>query len=327
MTSHPRPGHPFQCAPIAPDSQGRRWRILRLVAHQLFLVLGTSASLLLLPADSQAGVAQAEKGLLINVTARTFRQGEAVSVRVRCTCPGPLEQVRGEVFGQPLQFTVMDQEWWGLAGIDLSTKAGTYSVSVEAQGPGQLALRGTRSIRVAARTFPVRRLRVASQFVEPSEEDQLRIVREAERIAGIFQAPSMRTWDGTFVRPLMGPVTSNFGARTVFNGQSRAPHAGIDFTDEVGTPAASPSAGRIVLAEDLFFTGGTIIIDHGQGLYSLFAHLSGFVAHEGEDVAQGAVVGFVGATGRVTGPHLHWAIRLNGARVDPLSMIEIARIK
>ena len=219
----------------------------------------------------------------------------------------------------------MDQEWWGLAGIDLSTKAGTYSVTWR-RSPGQLALRGTRSIRVAARTFPVRRLRVASQFVEPSEEDQLRIVREAERIAA-FSKRLVRTWDGNFVRPLMGPVTSNFGARTVFNGQSRAPHAGIDFTDEVGTPAASPSAGRIVLAEDLFFTGGTIIIDHGQGLYSLFAHLSGFVAHEGEDVAQGAVVGFVGATGRVTGPHLHWAIRLNGARVDPLSMIEIARIK
>ena len=248
-------------------------------------------------------------------------------IRVRCSCPGSLAQVRGEVFGQTVQFTSMDQEWRGLAGIDLATKAGTHRVTVEAESAGFGALRATRSIRVGARTFPVRQLRVSPQFVEPSEEDQLRIVREAERINSIFRALSMRTWDGNFLRPLMGPVTSNFGARTVFNGQSRAPHAGIDFNDEVGTPAASPSAGRVVLAEDLFFTGGTIIIDHGQGLYSLFAHLSGFVAHEGEDVAQGTVVGFVGATGRVTGPHLHWAVRLNGARVDPLSMIEIARSK
>jgi murein DD-endopeptidase MepM/ murein hydrolase activator NlpD len=231
------------------------------------------------------------------------------------------------LFGQTILFTLVDQEWSGLAGIDLATKVGIYDVSVEAQRPGAPAIRGSKSIRVVSRTFPVRRLRVASQFVEPSEEEQLRIVQEAERIDRIFRATSTRVWDGGFVRPLTGPVTSNFGARTVFNGQSRAPHAGIDFTEDVGTPAASPSAGRIVLAEDLFFTGGTIIIDHGQGLFSLFAHLSEFVAREGEDVAQGAIVGYVGATGRVTGPHLHWAVRLNGARVDPRSMIEIAKIR
>jgi murein DD-endopeptidase MepM/ murein hydrolase activator NlpD len=297
------------------------------VAHPVILLFGAITSLVLLPADLPAAVAPGEPGLLISVTARTFRPGEAMRVRVRCTCLEPLEQVRGEVFGQTISFTLIDQEWSGLVGIDLSTKAGSYSVNVEAQGPGTLALRGSKPIRVASRTFPVRRLRVASQFVEPSEEDQLRIVQEAERTDRIFRTSSTRIWDGGFVRPLMGPVTSNFGARTVFNGQSRAPHAGIDFTEEVGTPAASPSAGRIVLAENLFFTGETIIIDHGQGLYSLFAHLSGFVAREGEDVAQGAVVGYVGATGRVTGPHLHWAVRLNGARVDPLSMIEIAKIK
>ncbi len=289
-------------------------------------MVGT-VSLLLPPPNAGAAGAQAEPRLLIHVTARTFRPGEAMRIRVRCTCPGSLEHVRGEVFGQSVLFTVTEQEWSGLAGIDLATKPGAYRVAVEAAGDGLGTLRATRSIRVASKTFPVRRLQVLPQFVEPSEEDQLRIVREAERLASIFRAPSMRTWDGHFLRPLMGPLTSNFGARTVFNGQSRAPHAGVDFTDEVGTPAASPSAGRVVLAENLFFTGGTIIIDHGQGLYSLFAHLSGFVAHEGEDVAQGTVVGFVGATGRVTGPHLHWAVRLNGARVDPLSMIEMARTK
>jgi murein DD-endopeptidase MepM/ murein hydrolase activator NlpD len=293
----------------------------------LFGLFGAITSLLLLPADLRAAVAPGEPALLINVTARTFRPGEAVRVRVRCTCPEPLEQVRGDLFGQTILFTRVEQEWSGLAGIDLGTKAGIYGVDVEAHGPGGLAIRGSKSIRVVSRTFPVRRLRVASQFVEPSEEEQLRIVQEAERIDRIFRATPIRIWDGGFVRPLMGSVTSNFGARTVFNGQSRAPHAGIDFTEDVGTPAASPSAGHIVLAQDLFFTGGTIIIDHGQGLFSLFAHLSELVAREGEDVAQGAIVGYVGATGRATGPHLHWAVRLNGARVDPLSIIEIAKIR
>jgi murein DD-endopeptidase MepM/ murein hydrolase activator NlpD len=250
-----------------------------------------------------------------------------VRIAVRCTCPGSLEQVRGEVFGQTVRFASTDQGWWGLAGIDLATKPGRYRVTVEAERPRLSPLRATRSLRVAARTFPTRQLRVAPRFVEPSEDDQLRIVREAERIDAIFKTPSLRVWDGVFLSPLMGPVTSNFGARSVFNGQPRAPHAGIDFTDEIGTPTASPSAGRVTLADDLFFTGNTIIIDHGQGLYSLFAHLSEFVAREGEDVAPGTIVGYVGATGRVTGPHLHWAVRLNAARVDPRSMIEIARIK
>jgi murein DD-endopeptidase MepM/ murein hydrolase activator NlpD len=248
-------------------------------------------------------------------------------IRVRCTCPS-LEEVRAKVFGQTVQFNGADQEWWGLAGIDLSTKAGTYRVAVEADRTGLNALlRGTRSIRVTPRPFPVRRLQVASKFVEPSEDDRLRIVRDAERLESIFRMPSMLMWDGNFLRPLMGPVTSNFGARSVFNGERRAPHAGIDFDDQIGTPVMSPSAGRIVLADNLFFTGGTIIIDHGQGLLSLFAHLSELAALEGEDVVPGSVVGFVGATGRVTGPHLHWAVRLNGARVDPLSVIEMAKIK
>lgn len=248
-------------------------------------------------------------------------------IRVRCTCAASLQHVKGEVFGQTVQFTPVDNEWFGLAGIDLTTKAGSHRVKVEAEGAGVGTVQGSRSIRVTAKTFPIRRLRVSSQFVDPSEDEQLRIVREAERLDSIFRAASMRGWDGTFQRPLMGPVTSNFGARTIFNGQSRAPHAGIDFNEEIGTPAASPSAGRVVLAEDLFFTGGTIVIDHGQGLYSLFAHLSGFAVQEGQDVAQGMVVGFVGATGRVTGPHLHWSVRLNSARVDPLSMVEVAKIK
>lgn len=305
-----------------------------MVAQSPALARGARASLFLaillpvtLPADAQSVGPSTEARLVINVSAPTFRPGEAMRIRVSCTCPGPLDRVNGEVFGQTVQFRSADNEWLGLGGIDLATKAGVYTLTVEAGSGASGELHATHSIRVAARAFAVRRLQVSREFVEPSEGDQLRIVREAERLDSIFRAPSTRTWDGSFLRPLMGPVSSNFGARTIFNGESRAPHAGIDFHEGIGTPAAAPSAGRVVLADDLFFTGGTIIIDHGQGLYSLFAHLSEFAAHEGQDVAQGTVVGLVGATGRVTGPHLHWSVRLNGARVDPLSVIEIAKTK
>jgi murein DD-endopeptidase MepM/ murein hydrolase activator NlpD len=112
-----------------------------------------------------------------------------------------------------------------------------------------------------------------------------------------------------------------FGSRSVFNGQPRNPHAGVDFRGGVGTPIAAPGAGTVAMAEDLYFTGQTVVIDHGGAMHSILAHMSEIRVREGQQVEPGDIVGFVGATGRVTGPHLHWSIRLLGARVDPLSVL------
>jgi murein DD-endopeptidase MepM/ murein hydrolase activator NlpD len=125
------------------------------------------------------------------------------------------------------------------------------------------------------------------------------------------------------VVPVPGVPGSNFGSRSIFNGEERAPHAGVDFRGATGTPVRAPAGGRVVLAEDLFFTGQTVVIDHGLGLYSLLAHLSRLDVAPGQAVAQGDTVGLLGATGRVTGPHLHWTVRLNGARVDPLRVVAL----
>src|SRR5262249_28752592 len=126
-----------------------------------------------------------------------------------------------------------------------------------------------------------------------------------------------------FVRPVDAPANSAFGSRSVFNGQPRSPHPGADFLSPAGTPVKAANAGRIVLADDLYYTGGTVIIDHGLGVFSLFAHLSAIDVHDGDMVVAGQVLGNVGATGRVTGPHLHWSVRINGARVDPLSLLSV----
>ena len=114
-----------------------------------------------------------------------------------------------------------------------------------------------------------------------------------------------------------------FGSRSVFNGQPRSPHSGADFRAAEGTPVVAPNVGRVVLTGDTYFSGGSIILDHGWGLYSYFAHLSKILVDKGDLVEPGQTVGQAGATGRVTGPHLHWTLRLNGARVDPLSLIEL----
>jgi murein DD-endopeptidase MepM/ murein hydrolase activator NlpD len=122
-------------------------------------------------------------------------------------------------------------------------------------------------------------------------------------------------------------ANSAFGTRSIFNGQPRNAHGGADFLSPAGTAVHAPNAGRVLVARDLYYSGNTVIIDHGLGLFSMFAHLSAFDTREGDRVEAGAIVGRVGATGRVTGPHLHWAVRANGARVDPLSLLAVLGAK
>jgi murein DD-endopeptidase MepM/ murein hydrolase activator NlpD len=119
-------------------------------------------------------------------------------------------------------------------------------------------------------------------------------------------------------------ANSRFGSRSIYNGQPRSPHGGADFLSPAGTPIKAPNAGHVAIARDLYYTGNTVVIDHGLGLFSVLAHLSAIDVHEGDTIVAGQIVGKVGATGRVTGAHLHWGIRLAGARVDPLSLLALA---
>src|SRR4029077_6735981 len=149
-----------------------------------------------------------------------------------------------------------------------------------------------------------------------------RIMREAAELAQLWMlSDPRRLWNDGFLRPVPGRANGAFGSRSIFNGVARQPHGGADFLSPAGTPVHAPNSGRVVLARDLSFAGHTVAIDHGLGVFSLLAHLSVVDVHEGEFVTRGETIGQVGATGRVTGPHLHWAIRMNGARVDPLAVL------
>jgi murein DD-endopeptidase MepM/ murein hydrolase activator NlpD len=180
----------------------------------------------------------------------------------------------------------------------------------------------TRDLVVRPKTFPSRRLTVDPNFVTPPPSVAERIAREARLLEATWTTVTPeRLWSDRFVRPVAEPANSAFGSRSIFNGQRRNAHGGADFLSPAGTPIHAPNAGVVVIARDLYYSGNTVVIDHGLGLYSMFAHLSAFEVREGERVAVGQTIGRVGATGRVTGPHLHWAIRANGARVDPLSLL------
>ncbi len=243
--------------------------------------------------------------------------------RLFVTAPADASQLTASAFGRTVHLARgAAGRWEGLIGVDLGQQPGSYPVTVSATTSAGSRLAGEVSVVVGARRFATRRLSVNGQFVDPTPAELERIRAEAQRLATIYDGVSERRWAGPFIAPVPGPATGNFGTRSIFNGQPRAPHAGIDYRGAVGTPVTAPNAGQVVLAESLFFTGNTVILDHGLGLFSLYAHLSRIDVVAGQTVTVGAALGLVGATGRVTGPHLHWALRLGPARVDPVLALE-----
>ena len=255
------------------------------------------------------------QSLTVTHTARAIRPGEVVVLTVR----GATAPISVHAFGSDWPaFAAGDHSSRVLIGIDLGTKPGHYDVAVTS---GES--RTSYPLVVSARQFPTRRLSVDPALVNPPPEAQERIDRESRELAAIWQAsPAERLWHAAFVRPVPDAANSAFGTHSIFNGEPKSQHAGADFLSPSGRPVRAPNAGRVVIAGDRYFSGNTVVIDHGQGLFSLLAHLSAIDVKPGDLVAAGAVVGKVGATGRVTGPHLHWAVRLHGARVDPLSLLD-----
>jgi murein DD-endopeptidase MepM/ murein hydrolase activator NlpD len=214
--------------------------------------------------------------------------------------------------------------WEGLIGIDLNAKPGTHEVEISAFKEGVQCFESRRTLEVLSKEFPERRITVEQKFATPPQSQLERIRLESKKVSGILaRITPEKMWHGTFLRPVPGKAISSFGKRSIVNGQPRSPHSGTDFRAAEGTPVKAPNAGKVVLVQDLFFAGNTVILDHGLGLYSYFAHLSKFSVGEGQVVAKGDVVGDVGSTGRVTGPHLHWTVRLTGTRVDPLSLMAV----
>jgi murein DD-endopeptidase MepM/ murein hydrolase activator NlpD len=269
-----------------------------------------------------AGRGRGASAVDIHVVARSVRPGELVVLTITPAAGAAGVAVRA--FEQQVPtYMLRAGVWQALVGIDLDQKPGNYTVTVEAHA-GADTLRGEETLVVRPRTFATRTLRVDPEFVNPGEALLARIESDAVFLRDVMErsAPE-RLWRAPFVRPVPDPANSRFGTRSVFNGEVRRPHGGADFLSAAGTPVRAPNAGRVAAARDLFFTGNTVVVDHGLGVVSLLAHLSAMDVQEGQTVAAGQIVGRVGATGRVTGPHLHWGVTVAGARVDPLSVLAV----
>jgi len=217
--------------------------------------------------------------------------------------------------GQRVLVARSGDAWHAVVGLPLSLKPGPYEVSVRERG------RSERTVRfdVRSRRYETQHLTLANRrHVTPGPDDLLRISREQELLAQAFSTWNDRALDlVTFDLPSEGRFSSGFGLRRILNNEPRQPHTGVDIAAPEGTPIAAPAAGIVIETGDYFFNGMTVVIDHGQGLVTMYNHLSRVDVAKGARVARGARIGAIGSTGRVTGPHLHWSVSLNNARVDP----------
>ena len=210
-------------------------------------------------------------------------------------------------------------EWTALVGIPLATEPGEASVIVRAEGKPERQIAYT----VAPKQYREQRLTVAPRTVDLSPEDEARYVKERDHLTGVMATlTDMRPDSALQMRvPVPGRRSSSFGLRRVFNGQSRNPHSGMDIAAGTGTPVLAPLPGKVIDTGDYFFNGGTVWLDHGGGLLTMYCHLSRIDVKVGDVMKTGEQLAAVGATGRVTGPHLHWSVMLNRAMVDPALFI------
>lgn len=256
------------------------------------------------------------------VEARAFKPGEIILVTVTGNdAKAPPEAVLG---GRPLGFFPGPSTgtWLAFAGLDLDVSTGPAALTAVMRAPGGKPVRRTETLDVVDAGFPVVELSVQQKFVTPDKNDSERAEAEAAKLHRLFsKTEEKRLFDGRFDSPIPGAATGRLGERRVFNGQPRAPHSGMDLKAKLGAPVRAPAAGRVLLADPLFFAGKTIILDHGLGLTTQYAHLSKFLVKPGDMVKKGQIIGKVGATGRVTGPHLHWALKLRNSRLDPYSLV------
>jgi murein DD-endopeptidase MepM/ murein hydrolase activator NlpD len=234
--------------------------------------------------------------------------------------------VSGQWMGHGVSFfrSTSSKGWYGLAAIPLTTKVGSYELRVTETLSSGETVELARKIRVSNAPYPKITVKVAKKFTEPSP-DQLTAISADKSLKGkVFGTITTdRLWGGQFVAPVSDPVSDIFGTARVFNDQVQSRHQGLDFAAPPGTEVHAINSGVVILARPMFFEGNCLVIDHGQGLLSLYLHLSGFKVKEGDQVHTGEAVALSGGTGRATGPHLHLAIRWQGVYLSPAILLKI----
>lgn len=226
-----------------------------------------------------------------------------------------------------LQSTFMDKRlhffktesgnYIALAGIDMKTTPGEYPLTLFYDNKKIFE----RYMKISQASFGIQRLTLPKDKVDLTPEILKRVSIEQTRLSALWPVINEKLWKGRFIMPVNSSITSAFGMKRIINKEERSPHSGIDIKADEGTPIAAPNNGRVALIDDQFFGGKTIVIDHGYGIYSIFNHLSKIAVSDGQLVKRGKIIGYTGSTGRATGPNLHWGVRLQRERINPVSLV------
>ncbi len=221
-------------------------------------------------------------------------------------------------------FDARNGAWYGFGGVDIDAVEGLHQLSLEAVTTQGARIFVSHSIPVARADYQTAALSVSRDFTEPDAEALARISREQafKRQAFRRSAPS-RLWIGNFAPPIDSVITDEFGTRRTFNGKVQGAHQGLDLRAETGTPIGAMNNGSVIIAREMFYEGGFVVIDHGQGLLTLYMHLSQINVREGDRVTKRQIVGLSGGTGRTTAPHLHVGIRWQGVYVNPATLLQM----
>jgi murein DD-endopeptidase MepM/ murein hydrolase activator NlpD len=284
----------------------------RWIANALFVLAFSPSSIV---ARAQSSAVTLEPSLV--------EVGAPVLVRVEAADDALLD---GEWLGHKLEFFRgrSRHTWYALAGVDVGATTGPSAIRINLR----LGNGGVRDLSSSVEIHPAHyrtgSLSVPPKFVEPDPEALKQIAAEIDLKAKVFAASASEPlWTGNFRAPVTAPPTDSFGTRRIFNGKLASIHKGMDFRVAMGTPVRAGNSGVVVLAQPLYYEGDCVVIDHGLGLFTISMHLSRIDVHPGQHVAQGEHLGLSGATGRVTGPHLHWAVRWQDAYLDPAKLLRL----
>jgi murein DD-endopeptidase MepM/ murein hydrolase activator NlpD len=244
----------------------------------------------------------------------------------RVTTPKPVRTLSANWLGHQIEFTfdATHKQWFALAGVSLETKPEAYPLELQAQDTAGKVISFEAKFRVERQRYPRAVLKVPPRYTAPSPEDQQEIEKDKATKDAAFKTLSPdREWQGSFAPPVKAAISDVFGVERVFNGSVQSTHQGLDFRVPAGTSVAAVNSGRVILAQPLFFEGNCVVIDHGQGLLTLYLHLSRFSVKEGDNVKKGQEIGRSGGTGRATGPHLHLAVRWQGVYLNPQVLLRL----
>ena len=244
------------------------------------------------------------------------KQGEVLVFTLPVT--GEPDRVIGHLLKREiLFFPIGGEKYAGLLGLDMQDQPGQYELEVQVQYPDRIE-RHKVTVLLMKEDFKIQHLKLPKKMVDLDKKTLARVRRESKALHKSFESVLPNPlWNSEFIEPIKGRISGRFGSRRIINGKPKRPHSGEDIAAPKGTTVVAMNRGIVRLTMDHFFTGKGVILDHGLGLFSMYFHLSSVDVMQGQMVEKGQLIGKVGATGRATGPHLHWGVRLNGSRIDP----------